>query len=61
MTYKTKSLIYLSCFVIAAFIYDGTIQENDFENEIITTPELSDNQLEDDADKLVAEVSELQE
>ncbi|WP_396591734.1 hypothetical protein [Allomuricauda sp. R78024] len=34
MTYKIKSLIYLSCFVVAAFIYNGIQQEDEFQAQL---------------------------
>lgn len=34
MTYKIKSLIYLSCFVVAAFIYNGIQQEDEFQTQL---------------------------
>jgi hypothetical protein len=34
MTYKAKSLIYFSCFVIASFIYYGVEQQDKFQENI---------------------------
>ncbi|WP_420604129.1 hypothetical protein [Flagellimonas sp.] len=34
MTYKIKSLIYFSCFVIASIIYYGIEQEEKFQNQV---------------------------
>ncbi len=34
MTYKIKSLIYLSCFVVAAIIYNSVEREDNFQNQL---------------------------
>ena len=34
MTYKIKSLIYLSCFVVAAIIYNSVEREDHFQNQL---------------------------
>ncbi|MFD2099598.1 hypothetical protein [Flagellimonas iocasae] len=34
MTYKAKSLIYFSCFVLASLIYYGVEQQDDFQEHI---------------------------
>lgn len=34
MTYKIKSLIYLSCFVVAAVIYNSVEREDNFQNQL---------------------------
>lgn len=34
MTYKIKSLIYLSCFVVAALIYNNVEREDEFQNQL---------------------------
>lgn len=34
MTYKIKSLIYFSCFLVACFIYYGVEQEDGFQSQM---------------------------
>ncbi|MEO9512671.1 MAG: hypothetical protein ABJN84_13355 [Flavobacteriaceae bacterium] len=62
MTYKIKSLIYLSCFVVAAFIYDGIEQEDKFQNQILSE-EFVETEFDDslESEKLQEEVLENQE
>ncbi len=50
MSNKIKSLIYLSCFVLAAIIYNGTITEE--------TEQFADNQEFVDADIVIEPFSE---
>ncbi|KQC31150.1 hypothetical protein [Flagellimonas eckloniae] len=62
MTYKIKSLIYLSCFVVASFIYYGIEQEDKFQNQILSE-ELVETEFEDDleSEKLQEEILNQQE
>ncbi|SNY92211.1 hypothetical protein [Flagellimonas pacifica] len=49
MTYKIKSLIYLSCFVITATIYYGIEQEDEFKNQV-NSPKVAETDFEDTDD-----------
>ncbi|TXN38371.1 hypothetical protein FVB32_08770 [Flagellimonas hymeniacidonis] len=46
MTYKIKSLIYFSCFLIAAFAYNVVEQREEFQNKM-QSQEVSKTEFED--------------
>ncbi|UII74836.1 hypothetical protein LV716_11225 [Flagellimonas sp. HMM57] len=60
MTYRIKSLIYLSCFIIVAILYYDMEQEEAFQDKI-STEQMAGNEFEDDqkSGKLQDEVSSL--
>ncbi|MBS9461888.1 hypothetical protein KIM67_05655 [Flagellimonas sp. 389] len=60
MTYRIKSLIYLSCFIIVAILYYDMEQEEAFQDKI-STEQMAGNEFEDDqkSGKLQDEVSNL--
>ena len=55
--YKIRSLIYLSCFVIAAFFYYNLEQREHFQNSILTS-QTADLQPEDQPSKEIIEEHE---
>lgn len=61
MTYKIKSLIYFSCFLVACFIYYGVEQEDKFQSQMDSKTyveanfEHADETLEEPQNDFVAE------
>ncbi|MEM7485757.1 MAG: hypothetical protein AAF348_11170 [Bacteroidota bacterium] len=60
MTYRIKSLIYLSCFILVAILYYDMEQKEAFQDEI-STEQLAGNDFGDEkkSEKLQDEVSNL--
>ncbi|MEO0573270.1 MAG: hypothetical protein AAF039_16300 [Bacteroidota bacterium] len=52
--YKIRSLIYLSCFIIAAVVYYHIEQEENFQNSVLAS-QTADLQTEDQSSKEVEE------